>query len=174
MGPMKKRLSQKEFDKKLKVWTIVVPLITSVVGSLTAVGVAYISSIPKEGPKVEYRLASDDAVEVNKLQAQISLLTSKYFQTNDEGEREKLEVQLRALADAEANVMRKYNPNYTPRWPIQMNKETRGLNVIRVPLFNIIITLRDFLILSSILILTALSYFSTRWFLLRGYRTDSR
>jgi len=42
---MKRRsISQKEFDRKLKIWAIVVPLITSFIGSVTAITVAYISS----------------------------------------------------------------------------------------------------------------------------------
>jgi hypothetical protein len=41
---MKRTITQKEFERKLRVWAIIVPLIASIIGSLTSITVAYIYS----------------------------------------------------------------------------------------------------------------------------------
>ncbi len=111
--PKKKRLTQKEFERKIQVWTIVITLIVSVIGSLTAITLAYLNR-----PNTEYIMAHDDQLEVNKLSAQISLLSARYFAAQDQTEKERLNAELDMIAKTEAAIMRKYNPNYQPRWPL--------------------------------------------------------
>jgi hypothetical protein len=109
----KKPITQKGFERKIQFWTIAVTLIVAVIGSLTAIGVAYLNR-----PKTEYIMSPDDQLEVNKLSAQINLLSRRYFAAQDRTEQEKLGSELRVLAETEATIMRRYNPNYRPRWPL--------------------------------------------------------
>lgn len=109
----KKHITQKDFERKVQFWTIAVTLIVAVIGSLTAIGVAYLNK-----PKTEYIMSPDDQLEVNKLSAQINLLSNRYFAAQGQTEREKLDAELRVLAESEATIMRRYNPNYRPRWPL--------------------------------------------------------
>ena len=110
-----KRITEKDFQRKVQLWTIVVTLIVAVIGSLTAIGVAYLNK-----PKTEYIMSPDDQLEVNKLSAQINLLAARYFAAPDQTERDKLDAELRVLAETEATIMRRYNPNYQPRWPLRV------------------------------------------------------
>jgi uncharacterized membrane protein len=111
----KKKITQEEFDKKIKLWSlIIVPLIVCLITSLTAIIVAYIS---QEEPEVEYKISEEDQLMVNRLSAQIKVLSERYFQTQDPIEKERLNAELLVLAEAEAKIMRKYNPGYILRWP---------------------------------------------------------
>lgn len=83
-------------------------------GSVTTLAVAGYLSSPS---KVENRILLEDRIEVNKLSAQINILADKYYKANESVEKQKLDAELRALAQEEAAIMRKYNPNYVPRWP---------------------------------------------------------
>jgi hypothetical protein len=112
--PKKKRVTRIDSERKLEVWkAVVIPLIVAVLGSLTVIGVAYLNQ-----PKTEYKMSQDDQLEVNKLSAQINLLSEKYFEAKDQTEKERLDTELRVLAETEAAIMRKYNQNYLPRWPL--------------------------------------------------------
>ncbi len=117
----RKRITQKDFQRKIQVWTLLITLIVAVVGSLTAICIAYVNR-----PNAEYIMSHDDQLEVNKLSAQINLLLERYFATQDQTEKNKLDAELRVLAETEATIMRKYNPNYQPRWPLVL-KASYGL-----------------------------------------------
>ena len=110
----RKQSNKKDFEKRIKVWTLLIPLITCFIGSFVTLGITYLSN----RSKIEYKIEGNDQLEANKLAAQINLLCRKFFQTNDQDERERLNAELNVLAQAEATIMRKYNPNYRPRWPI--------------------------------------------------------
>lgn len=110
----RKQSNKIDFEKRIKVWTLIIPLITCSIGSLVTLGIAYLSN----RSKIEYKIEEDDQLEANKLAAQINHLCRKFFQTNNQDEKERLNAELNVLAQAEATVMRKYNPNYRPRWPI--------------------------------------------------------
>jgi hypothetical protein len=110
----RKQSNKKDFEKRIKVWTLLIPLITCFIGSFVTLGITYLSN----RSKIEYKIEENDQLEANKLAAQINLLCRKFFQTNNQDERERLNAELNVLAQEEATVMRKYNPNYRPRWPI--------------------------------------------------------
>lgn len=139
----KKKISQKEFDKKMKLWSMLIPLIICVISSLTTGVVAYFSGTSR----VEYKIPEKDQVEINRLAAQIKLLGERYYQAQDSLEKEKLDAELNVLAEAEANIMRKYIPNYQKRWPIIIvNYEIRSpffifLIIVSLILFGILRTL---------------------------------
>ena len=110
----KKPLSKQEFDKKIKVWTILVPLITCLTGSATTVGVAAYLAKPSSSQNL---ISLEDRLEANKLSVEINDLAYRYHKSSDLVEKQRLDTELRTHADEDATIMRKYNPNYVPRWP---------------------------------------------------------
>ena len=111
---MEKR--QNRFEKRIRLWTVIVPLITCVVTSLTAIGIAYFSSLTKHEQEVVIRMSVRDFLETHRLEKEINVLEGSYFRA-DEDERKRIDIQLRQLAERDAAIMRKYDPDYEPRWP---------------------------------------------------------
>jgi hypothetical protein len=114
MSKKQKDIKQRDFNRKIQIWTIVVPLITCLFSSMVAVGVATISL----NSKSENVIPVKDQVELNGLATQIKLLSGRFFQTSDPVEKERLNAELRVLANAETSIMKKYNPDFESRWPI--------------------------------------------------------
>jgi hypothetical protein len=114
MNKKKKDIKHQDFNRKIQIWTIVVPLITCLISSMVAVGVATISL----NSKSENVIPVKDQIEINGLATQIKLLSGRFFQTSDPVERERINAELRVLANAETSIMKKYNPDFESRWPI--------------------------------------------------------
>ncbi len=127
--PKKKHVPQKAFERKIEVWKTVIPLIVALISSLTLVSIALLNK-----PKTEYKMSPDDQLEVNRLSALINLLSEKYFEAKDQNEEERLDAELRVLAETEATIMRKYNPNYRSRWPLARWQSRIGLSAILISL----------------------------------------
>lgn len=113
-GKTKRRISRTEFERKVKIWNVLIPLIIGVITSITTIASVYFST----KSKVEYKIPENEQIEVNRLAAQIKVLSNQYYKTNSPAEKESLAAQLQILAEAEASFMRKYNPNYQSRWPV--------------------------------------------------------
>ena len=116
-GNIKQTISQKEFDRRIKVWTILSSLVVALLGSATTIAVTVLSSGPKTEAQTEYRMSALDQAEVNSVVARMEPLIKQHYESNDEAVRKRLDVELRNLSAAEASIMRKYNPNYHERWP---------------------------------------------------------
>jgi hypothetical protein len=118
---MKKKLSQKQFDRKIKIWSAIIsPILVALIGALTTISVAYISSISRkqtQSAEVQYRITEKDSLDIEILSAQIDTLRKRYYITDDPIERDKLNVELTVIAQKEADIYRKYFLGYTPRWP---------------------------------------------------------
>jgi hypothetical protein len=162
----RKQVSKKDFEKRIKMWTLLIPLITCFIGSFTTLGVTYLSN----RSKIEYKIEENDQLEANKLSAQINHLCRKFFQTNNQDEKERFNVELSVLAEAEATVMRKYNPNYRPRWPILIEPlPIEGREVIE-PLRSPFFLRPTFLIIN--LLFAVLASITAYIFLRQRYRRE--
>jgi hypothetical protein len=151
-------MGQKLKGIDLNIWqTVIIPLITLVVTSSASIGVAYISAQPP--PQPVYKMSPDDQSQDNYLLGQINLNVEKYFQTSDPIEKAKLDGELVGLANQEAGIMRKYNPNYIPRWPI-LPPSPPPPKIFPWSIAAIVIV-----------ILTISSYFISRRILRRHYQT---
>lgn len=126
----RKRLSRREYDKRIKVWGIVVPLITAMIGSLTTVGVAWISRAPRHDPLVNV-LSADvtvrfqmqiDSADLSQLEGIRERFNSAAQQLSDSRRRDQLRSEWHSLlvdlADQEARILRKYDPGFQPRYPV--------------------------------------------------------
>src|SRR5882724_8589060 len=108
----KKKISQGDFDRKVKVWSIIVPLITCVFTLLTTIGVAYFNR-----PRVEYRLDSIDRLNLEVISRQMTSLDESYHQTTDPVQKKRIDNELHDLAEQETRIVRKYYPNVSLRFP---------------------------------------------------------
>ena len=146
----RKKLSQ----RRIKIWSLVVPLIVAILGSVTSFIVAYRS--PQAN--VEHLMLEADRVAVNELADQIRSLIRVYIKTSESKEKEELEKRLVSLSGKETAIMMKYNPNYRPRWPSQLPIEGRNASPYRLPASTV------FLMTLSIILLSSLSsFFLVRW-----------
>jgi hypothetical protein len=105
-------ISQTDFERKLRILSIVVPLIICIISSVFApLATGFVNSLGK--------IPSEDLDRYNALSEQISYLSGQYYATTDPEQRLLLDDILRRLADDEAEIMQKYNPEYLPRWPVE-------------------------------------------------------
>ena len=167
----KKITSQRDFEMKLKMWGIVIPVITTLITSLTAIFIAVYPGKSNKEPqttspstvgsqttspspikhlapfilKKNYQIPSMEQSKLKGLSARIDTLGNRYIQTKNSIERKKLDVELTGLADTEASIMRKYDPNYESRW----QKVTVSHSYLRSPIMILFI-----------IILVVLVYFS--------------
>ena len=110
----KKKISQKDFDRKIKIWGLIIPLIVALLGSFTAIYVAYFSA----KSKIEYKVSQSDQLIVSTLSKEMQAIIEKYRWTQDVNERRRLELEFSTLSESEANLLRKYIPDYLPRPPL--------------------------------------------------------
>ena len=112
-------ISQSEFERKLRILSITVPLLVCIVSSIAApLATGYIDSLGT--------IPQKDLDRYNALSEQISELTGLYYAAADLDEQLLLDDMLRRLADDEAAIMQKYNPDYVPRWPIMKPANPMG------------------------------------------------
>ena len=132
-GKLKQTISQEDFDRKIKVWTILSSIVVALLGSATTIAVTVLSSGPKTEAKTEYKMSALDQAEVNSVVARMEPLIKQHYESNDEAVRKRLDVDLQNLAAAEASIMRKYNPNYHERWPpVAYSQSPRPLKLILI------------------------------------------
>jgi hypothetical protein len=116
-------ISQADFERKLRILSIVVPLLICLISSIFApLATGFVNGLG--------RIPQDDLDRYNALSAQISDLSGRYYATTDPEERLLLDDILRRFADDEAEIMRKYNPAYLPRWPVEKTAVPMGAPTI--------------------------------------------
>lgn len=105
-------ISQSEFERRLRILSITIPLLICIISSVVSpVATGYVNSLGK--------IPQEDLDRYNALSVQISYLSGQYYVTTDPEQRLLLDDMLLRLADDEAEIMQKYNPEYIPRWPVE-------------------------------------------------------
>lgn len=114
----RRKVSQKEFDRRIKLWTVLVPLIVALISSLTTIWVTFHSTYRNMAEsKIGGMIPAEDLKASKKLTAEIMSLMADYYQAKDPIEKEKLNTKLLELANAEAIIMRRHIEDYQPLWP---------------------------------------------------------
>jgi hypothetical protein len=143
----KTKISQKDFDRKIKIWGTIIPILVAIISSSSTIFVAYYSSRSRlepqppavveprlqshsddataaapasrvsqsrsksdSEPTVDHKMSPADQIAVNKLSKKIDLLTEQYYKAIKNTE--KIELDITKLAEEEAAIIKRYDPNY--------------------------------------------------------------
>lgn len=155
----KKRVSRAEFDRKMKIWSLVVPLIVALIGSVQAVSIALLSTgsenETRPGPQalpavgVIYDMAPADRRELGRIRESFNEAILLYREVGNPSYVE-LDSVLTQLAAEEADIVKKYDPTFFPRYPPPAFMKT---GVLRVFFIIVLIVLAPviFIVLFSVL-----------------------
>jgi hypothetical protein len=165
----KRRVSNRVFDRRIKIWSLVVQVIAAIIAGYVALLIAYYPS----QLKVENKITMADQIAVNDLSDQIRSALFKYIESSNSNEKETLKNQLNVLSEQEAGIMRKYNPFYRPRSPYQLPLEGRDT----FPSMPKIIPIDDdydrtivfLLLFTGLFSISLIGLAATRWILKRRY-----
>jgi len=116
----KKKITKRTIDKKFELVKILGPSFLMFLGVL--VTSPYFLPVLMNQPQQNATIAKegiswDDQVKLNTLGAEIEVDLGEYMNTTDSLKIRELDAKLTVLANEEAAIMKKYNPNYIPRWP---------------------------------------------------------
>ena len=113
----KKAISQKRFDRRLQVGSLVLTLILGVISSLTTIAAAYISHPATPKPETRYSISIEDREELDRLRSEFDQAGRDLATASTPEARKALDRRLRRIALDEAEIMQKYDPEFQPRYP---------------------------------------------------------
>lgn len=109
----KVQITQDSFDQKIKVWSLVIPIVVALIASATTIAVQLLSA-PSASKEIHYRLSPEDQIELNRVRKQYNELIKQY---KEQQLGEAVYKKLVVLANEEAKIMQQYDPDFRPRFP---------------------------------------------------------
>jgi hypothetical protein len=143
----KKDIAQEEFDRKLKLLSIIVPVITCIISVIIAPWLLMYSAHSNQtvavtpSPTPGYQISKEDQLQLQIIQAKFPVALSYYNNKSDPIRSQEANRELTVLANEEAAIMRKYVPDWPPRWPVNQTAAMGmgNVNITVVPVLPLIL-----------------------------------
>ena len=113
----KKAISRPEFEYRIRMTSVLIPLVVAVVTAATTLGTAYISRPATPKPEIHYSLSVEDRKELDRLRSEFKQAERELPTASTPEVKDALDRRLRRVALDEAEIMRKYDPEFEPRYP---------------------------------------------------------
>src|SRR6266496_2400022 len=106
----KKTISRTEFEYKIRITGVLVPLVVAIITAATSIGAAYVSRPATPKPEIHYSLSVEDRKELDRLRSEFKQAEHELSTASTPDVKEALDRRLRRVALDEAEIMRKYDP----------------------------------------------------------------
>src|SRR5438034_837490 len=113
----KKAITKKQFERIVQVSSLVVPLVVAVIGSVASITAAYVSHPAPPNPEIRYSLSLQDRKDLDRLRSEFNQAERELSKASTPEVKDALDRRLRRIALDEAEIMRKYDPEFQPRYP---------------------------------------------------------
>src|SRR6266704_1826649 len=112
----KTTISQARFEYIIRITSLVLPLVVGLVTAATSIATAYISHPATPKPEIHYSLSVEDRKELDRLRSEFKQAKRELSTASTPDVKDALDRRLRRIALDEAEIMRKYDPEFEPRY----------------------------------------------------------